>query len=389
MPLDDTGYSAPSTEELVNNMATTAQSEFGPLIDTSANSVLGHLIGVTAIEISRVSEDLQELNSNLNRNTSEGRMLENLGLLGGFTRKGKAFTTGTVVFTGPVSTVIPQGTVLYVLGDATRRFLTTADNTIGSSGTVLARVKAEVAGAIQAPIGQLTEFDVEIVGVTVTNPYGFSVGTDEVETEAQFRNRINNSLSIGGNGTVQALYASLFQLAGTTAVKIVNNPTHLYVPRGNSPYPLPPNSFEVIIEGGSEEEIVETIALVKSMTSESFGTYTAMYTGYNGDQHQIRFTRPESVEVNVNVSYRLYNEEIFPLDGEARMLEAIQEFAETEYELGKDVLVDRLIGPCFSVAGIANVDITVGTGITLTGDDISIELYEKAVLSSITFTRTY
>ena len=390
MPLTATGYNAPDITELVENMSTNNRTFFGPLIDTSADSVLGHITGVTSIEIVKVFEDLIEFHSNLNANTAEGRMLENICLIGGIVKKDKAFSTGVVEFTGPASTVIPIATVLPVEGDDTRRFVTRLEATIAPAGTVSVQVVAEVQGALAAPAGTLINFETDIPDVTVSNNTDITLGTDDIESDSQLRSRRNNTLSVGGNGTPAAIRAALEQIDGVTAARVINNPTHSYVPRGDGIYQRPPHSIECVVEGGDELTIVETIALTRSATSDSFGLLMAFYQDVVGNAHQIRFSRPTILELEVEVIYSLYSEEAFPEDGEGRMAEKLIEFADLEYVLGKDVLRDRLYEPVLQVRGISTIEIRVG----IAGQDnlgegnISAEEYERVNLSAANITIT-
>jgi len=393
MPLTNTGYDTPDIIELVEGMSESARNLFGPLIDTSANSALGHFIGVTSLEVIKVYEDLQELYSNLNANTAEGRMLENLALLGGLVRKNKTYSSGIVDFTGDVGTEIPKGFKLHVAGDSNRVFLVREATSISPSGEARAQVIAEDTGAIAAPVGTLTEQVVDLAGITtVTNPTAITTGTDEIESDELLRARRNNTLSVGGNGTAIAIRASLEQIDGVTVARVITNPTHNYQPRGDGIYKRPPHSIECVVEGGDENAIIETIALTKSAGTDSFGLLMAFYQDYIGNQHQIRFSRPDIVDVSVDIKYRIYDEEIFPADGESRLASAILDFADIEYTLGKDALSDRLNTPCFTVAGVANLEITIDSEEVAPNpltNDINIEEFQKARIlpSNITITR--
>lgn len=391
MALTQTGYDAPEITELVENMSQNARDLFGALIDTSADSALGHFIGVNSLEIVKIYEDLTEFYSNLNANTAEGRMLENVSLLGGIVRKDKAKSTCIVDFTGPLATLIPEGTVIHVAGDNTKRFLTRNDVIIAADGIVRVQVVAETTGAIEALAGTLTEFDQDIPGVTVTNNLDATLGTEEIESEAQLRARRNNTLTIGGNGTPAAMRAALEQLRGVVTVRAISNPTHYFVDRGDGIYQRPPHSVECVIEGGDEIEIIETIALTKSGTSDAFGLLMAFYQDVIGNNHQIRFSRPDIKDIEVTVDYRIYNEEIFPPDGEGRIVEEILKFAQIEYSLGKDVIRDRLYEPVLQVSGIGAIEIRIAKlGDPLSELNISIEDFEKAriLANNVTVTRS-
>lgn len=383
MSLTPDGYTTSSLSELVENMAENSRSLFGSLIDTSTDSALGIFNGIVAIEIDNVNTDLKEFYSNLNPNASEGRMLENLCLLGGLVRKGTSKSTGVVDFYGDSGTTIPYATVVYTSDDDTRRFTTREEVTIGSEGSVRVKVIAEVDGAISAPEGTLNTLESPITGVdSLSNPRDISVGSSEVETEAALRQRRSNTLSLGGNGTKGAITAALSQLPSVTTVRVISNNTSFWQEKGTSGTLRPPNSIEVVVEGGDEDDITEALALVVSASTETFGDLTTFYEDITSNTHIIRFSRPSEIDIYINVEYTLYDEETFPEDGDAKIAQAIVDFGDVEYQLGVDVLPDRLYEPCFSVSGLASVDITVGTNQSnLSTDSIPIELYEKAVAS--------
>ena len=382
MGLTSNGYTAPDTLELVENMGANAQSSWGPLIDVSTDSDLGYFNGVNAIEIANVFSDLKEFYTNLNPNNSEGRMLENICLFTGIVKQGLTYSTGVVTFTGDTGTVIPKDTVVYVDGDSSRRFTTANEVTIDSEGTARVNVTSEVQDAIAAPVGTLTQLETPITGVTsLTNTREISLGSPTVETEAKLRARRNNTLTIGGNGTPSALHAALAQLDGVTSVRIINNNTSKWVEKGTTGIYRPPNSFEAIIENGFNEDIIKVLTVVSSGTSEMFGDLTAFYTDVTGNNHLVRYSRPSELTIYATVTYTLYDEEVFPEDGEARIAVEMEEWASTEYQLGVDVLVDRLYVPIFNVPGVARATIVVGSSQEVQSDtDVSVELYEKAIL---------
>jgi uncharacterized phage protein gp47/JayE len=338
---------------------------------------------VQAIEISNVFTDLSELYANLNPNNSEGRMLENICLFGGIVKKGLTQSTGFVTFTGDTNTVIPIGTVVYVSGDSSRRFTTNNEVTIDSFGTARVKVTSEAFDAVAAPAGTLTELESPIAGVdSLTNEFDISLGTSKVESDPVLRARRNNTLSVGGNGTPAALKAALLQIAGVTTVRIISNNTFKFQEKGNTGNFRPPYSFEAVVENGEDSDIIEVLAIVASGTSEMFGDLTAFYTDLTGNNHLVRYSRPTEVTIYADVSYTLYDEEIFPEDGEARIAQELSDWSITEYQLGVDVLSDRLYVPLFNVPGISGAVITIGLlPNELTNLDISIQLYEKAVLN--------
>jgi len=384
MGLTNNGYTAPDTLELITSMADNSKAAWGPLIDVSTDSDLGYFNGVNAIEIANVFTDLSEFYTNLNPNNSEGRMLENICLFGGIVKKGLTYSTGVVTFTGDTGTEIPQGTVIYVDGDSSRRFTTNNVVTIDSEGTARVNVTSEVQDAIAAPADTLTQLEQTITGVeSVTNTRAVSLGSATVETESKLRARRNNTISVGGNSTPPAIKAALEQIDGVTSVRLINNNTSKWIEKGNTGLYRPPNSLEAIVENGANEDIISTLAIVTSGTSELFGDLTAFYTDVTGNNHLIRYSRPSELTIYATVEYILYDEEIFPEDGEARIAQEMADWASVEYQLGVDVLIDRLYIPIFNVPGVARATIAASSQQETQSDtDISVELYEKAVLNA-------
>jgi len=100
----------------------------GDIVDTSASSALGRLIGLVAPGESDLWEALQEVYSAFDPNQATGIALDNLVALGGIQRLGATHSTAVAVFTGNVGTLITAG--------STVRGTTTAEDwqVIGSVG---------------------------------------------------------------------------------------------------------------------------------------------------------------------------------------------------------------------------------------------------------------
>lgn len=390
MAVDNQGYSYPNIAELVEDMSDRAKSLFGQAMDTNVDSYMGHLIGVSSIEIVKAFEDIAEVVSNMNANTSEGLMLENICLLSGIIKRAKAFGSGIIEFQGPQGTYIPIGFVIVSSTNPAYRFVTQTENTIGSTGILRTKVIAESTGNWDVPIGELTEIEVPLTGLTAINRAAMSPGTDDVESDDNLRSRRNRTLSIGGNGTPAAIRASLEQLPGVTAAIVIQNNSHSARPRVGSDYERPPNSLECVVEGGNDYDIIETIALTTSGTSALFGLLTAYYEDPTGNPHQIRFSRPDVLEGQIQVSFSPYTEEVLPEDAYTLVTNAILEFAEQEYTLGKDFLVDRIMCPIVSVPGIGDVDIQIGVKNyrPISPNNIIVENYQKVKILSENITIT-
>ncbi|NRA92788.1 MAG: hypothetical protein HRU26_08905 [Psychroserpens sp.] len=207
----------------------------------------------------------------------------------------------------------------------------------------------------------------------------------EGETDAQLRFRVKRFLSAGGNSTVQAMYAQVSNISGITDVNIAENDCHVQEERQSSDVNAPvtyrpPNSFEVCVEGGDDNEIARVIRLTKPAGIQAFGETVIPSVDAQGVTRAIGFTRAQSVDIFLRLSYSLYNEELFPANGEDQIADALVAFGAQEYVLGKDIIAQRIVGQVHeAVRGIQNVTVETSLdGVNFITSSRPMAAYEKA-----------
>jgi aconitase B len=90
--------------------------------------------------------------------------------------------------------------------------------------------------------------------------------------------------------------------------------------------------------------------------------------------------------LHLNIEISLYDEEEFPPDGTIQIKDALKAWADIEYTIDKDVLVERLNIPIFEVHGIKTI-VTREVAVTnnpldtptFQTTDIAIGVREKAI----------
>lgn len=143
----------------------------------------------------------------------------------------------------------------------------------------------------------------------------FTGGRDR-ESDNELRNRFFNSLSRGGSTRVAAIKAELYDIDTVKHVKIVENTKAIdFTPEG-----LPPNSIEVIVWGGSNEEILEALLKSKPAGVNTDGTNIGTITSDFGQTHQFRFSRAREVEVFVDID--IVTGKGFPASGGSQIKDA-------------------------------------------------------------------
>ena len=190
---------------------------------------------------------------------------------------------------------------------------------------------------------------------SVINPDSGITGND-IETDSEARIRRAQSL-IRGYATDGAISSALFNnIEGVTYAKVFSNRTDFIDTEGR-----PPHSFESVVQGGDDNDVANEIWIRQSTGIQSYGNTTIIIIDSEGISQTIEFSRPESVYIHVEVTRTLYNEEIYPVNGDELIKEAIVNWSldTNNINIGKDVIRQRLAIPIYTVPGIEDIIILI------------------------------
>ena len=278
---------------------------------------------------------------------------------------------GTVVLDGATIRITQEGENFTI-------FFTTniSLNLIASPGSF----SADDSGTITVPQNTLDTIVTPVSGWdSVINPTAGTTGR-EVETDSEFRIRGANTSSTG-NATENAIVNDISNnVAGVTKAVIASNRTDVVNGDG-----LPPHSFEVVVTGGIDADIAQSIWETQGGGIASFGNVTNTVQDSEGNDQTVYFSRSVSIYIHVKVKRDLYSEEDFPADGDTQIKEAIVAWSEINQPIGKDVIRQRLNTPVYSIPGIEDIEITIdgtassGDTPTYAADNIVIAIREDAV----------
>ncbi len=237
-------------------------------------------------------------------------------------------------------------------------------------------------GAIAVPEDSLDEIVTPVAGWdSVGNTLDGTIGR-ALETDAVFRLRRSNSLSVVGVATIEAIRSKILQeVDDVTGCIVINNKTDVTDGDGR-----PPHSFECVVTGGDQTEIVEKIFEVGGAGINSYGSISENVTDSMGFSHTIKMSRSSQIYCWFNVVLTYYTEETFPLDGITQVKEIIEDYGDTYQNVGVDVILQRIAGTVsLNVSGVAKAVITVATSATpagpagaYSGTDLAISLTEQA-----------
>jgi len=153
----------------------------------------------------------------------------------------------------------------------------------------------------------------------VTNLSDFSLGRLE-ETDSELRTRMALREQSTGTATKPSIEASISELSGVGSTLVVENVTFFVDGDGR-----PPKSYEVFVEGGSEDDIAEEVFRTKPAGMETDGDITKIVIDLNGDQQAVKFSRFLIKFAHIRITYIINVEEVFPSNGEDLIKQAVVE----------------------------------------------------------------
>ena len=374
--LTNTGFKPKRYADILQAKEQRAREFFGNDVNLSESSPMGMMLRLDAWDLALAWQQLEEAYLSGFVSTSEGVSLDRKCQDIGIMRQLATRATGTIQFSGADGTQIFKG---FEVQTATGIVFRTTTATTISGGLALAEIEAVVPGASgNVGAGAISRMVRPQAGVTgVTNPEP-TTGARDTETDAQLRARYHRSVSKPGGSSPSAIEAALLDIEGVLDAKVRQNTKMVTDPETG----IPPKAIAPIVWGGDPEEIVATLARVKTGGIQCWGEDVVHeITDSHGEKHIIGFNRPDIVTVNVAAVLSV-DPAAFPSNGSTLVAAAIEGYL-SGLALGEDVIYTRLISRIHSVPGIIDIPtLTVNGG---TGN-IAIAKSAVAVPGTITVT---
>ncbi len=267
----------------------------------------------------------------------------------------------------------PTGTSTSEVTDNTASWKYVATATAG----VVVDFESEETGPVVANALTLTQIETSVGGWDgAANPLDAEPGRD-LEEDADFKARRSQSLRIQGASAVDAIRADILDVADVTTCIVFDNPTSEEDGDG-----LPPNSVEVLVQGGEDQDIWDALLTTVAAGTETYGSEVGTATDASGTVRAMSFTRPTEVEPYITVDLTVLSTE-WPADGEDQVKAALVEFGD-DLEIGDDVVRSQLFSPCRTVSGVYDVtQIYLGFTISPVGtSNLTTTARERAVIDS-------
>lgn len=207
----------------------------------------------------------------------------------------------------------------------------------------------------------------------VYNPF-YIFPSRGVESDEDYRRRGKLRQS-NSSGKYTSILMSLKSVKGVVYENVQQNTSSNSTNSG-----IVNNGIAVTVMGGNEEDIALAIFNSVSEGIATSGDILKMVKDINGFEHEIRFSRPKLVPLEISMSLITYPN--FPINGNARIRQAIIEWF-NNLDVGEDIHYSRLYEPINSIQGFAVKNLKFGyKGGTLSLEDIIIRHDEIATLNA-------
>lgn len=368
--LTASGFDRKRLTDIKTDIETALKLAFGDNIDLDPQSGFGQFVGILSEALSDQWESQENTYNSQYPSTAQANQLSNVVMYNGIERQEATNSTiSSVTISGTNGTVIPAGSKASVASTGAI-FITDSEVTI-SGGTATVDVTSEETGAIESAIDTLTVIETPIFGWTaITNPNAAIAGREE-ETDAELRIRREQSTQALGQNLVDALFGQLLNLDDVEDAVVISNGTD--APVGG----IPAHQFLTSILGGGNAEIAEAIWQNTPQGILSFGTTTVVHTDTQGFPQDVKFTRPDDVDIYFKIDITVDGS--FPGTGEADIKAAVVAYGETTFKISDDVIMSEFYTPINTVPGITSIDLFIGLGaspagtanITIDPDEVS------------------
>jgi len=294
----ETGINKMHYDEIVEEINGDIKAEISNF-NTRDDNPLELLIKQVSVQAARLWDMGEDVYNSKYVSTGKGVSLDHAGKARGLKRKKSTYAVGKVKFTGDLGVIIPPN---FQIGtNSGLNYLTT------NKLDVVIDVTREVEVELQAIQGGekynvdallLNKIVNPITGLeSVVNEVKIEGGTD-IESDAEFRKRVNE---FGGNASMRSIISNVLKTNVIDAFGLENKNDDVDADG------LPGHSFEVIVVGGTDQEIVTAIEEKKSAGINTHGSVSMEYLG-----NTYKFTRASTsgiyVELTLGTNDKYLNE---------------------------------------------------------------------------------
>lgn len=239
--------------------------------------------------------------------TNSGFMQDAIARIYFLNRKAGIPTLVQCLCIGALGTVIPVGA--QAQDTSGNLYICVVAGTIPVTGNITLPFANVVVGPIACPATTLSQIYQAIPGWdTITNVADGVPGAN-VETDAEFRVRRDQSVALNAHGSLPSIYAAVFDVDNVIDAYATENVTDSPQSVGSTNYSLLPHSVYVAAAGGLDADVANAIWTKKDLGANMNGNTVVVVTDNSGysfpmPSYNITFERPLQAPINFIVNIK-------------------------------------------------------------------------------------
>lgn len=370
--LKDTGYLAPTYDEILDAMQEEMLRVFPNDIVLTSNSNLGILSRIFALKAYEMIQAQQQIYYSAYVTQAEGTSLDRLGANYGLPRKVDKPARASITIVTDGEYLVEKGEKFQTddgyIFELTDDVLTAPHKGVWQGiGVVESEDTGEETNVAANTITNVFDPDSNIL--SVTNPEKAAGGQD-YEDDQRYRARILMENANRPSPTKQGVKSALMNVQGVRDVNIVENQFSTADKYGNPPY-----SVHIYVLGGRKQDIadclIDHIAIGITLTGSTYcdavddtGNTKRIYFDFATD-------RPIYVKVNIKT-----NSDWNVDEGTDYVRQTIVDYV-NRLKMGDTVYLTRLYPELYSIAGIEDVQVELGKSADETAQsDVVLDQFE-------------
>lgn len=354
--IDSTGYHFADYPTFLEWRKQQYRDIYGADVYLEADSQDGQLLAIQAkADYDTAAQGAATYNS-FSPATAQGVGLSRNVKINGLQRRVPSKSTVELTIVGQAGTVITNG----IATDSLQQKWLLPTTTIPGGGSVTATAVAELEGDVAAAANTITTIFTPTLGwQTVNNPAEATPGAP-VETDAELRVRQTQSTANPSLTVLDGTVGGVANLDGVTKVRGYENDTGITDSNG-----IPAHKISLVVVGGDDVEIAETIAVHKTPGTGTFGDTSELVYDAHGMPLDIAFERavPATIGAEVTISTGVG----WSNDFIALIQEAVAAVINAG-RIGDPILITKLFAPAY----------LIGTAAGQTFDISSIEIEKNS-----------
>lgn len=365
-------------DELVNDMITLHGEGIRDAL--TGDGVLGNQIGILSERINELVDGAEQIFNSAFADTAFGEALRLACANVGITAINEAHSTVTLTLTNdsgsPVT--IPAGSLVkQALNNV--EWETLAEVVIPANDTIDVNAQSVLAGAYTADNDNPIDTIITVIsGWSEVINNGDAVPGRSAETDSQLRERRLESVVTAAAGTIEAVINAVEQVDGVVYCDGEDNRTM------NTVDGLPPKSYHIIVDGGTDEAVATAILNSISAGMATYGSESITVQDSTGRNVVINFDRITSIDIYYVCN--LTTDANYPADGDDQVKAALVAYGET-LERGGDVYNWKAIAALNEIPGITAMTIYQGTSpAPIVSTNITIGVNERASIETARIT---